>query len=888
MGAGFVLKAYDRASHVLRRVGSGFGRLRKTVHRASMGMNQSMANLGMGYAALHAGMGLVKLSKATADAAANFEYELTAVGQISRATSEELEQLHDTAIKAALGTKFSPDETIDGLKTLSAMGLKAAESVVVLEDVLNLATGSMGQLGVAGAADAVIGTVKAMGFEMGEATRVTNQLLKITQMTNYQARDFSVSMGRTASTARLYNQDIEDGLILMGLLRNMNIDASIASTSLRESWSRMAANQRSQQMIAEQGIDIFNKTDGSVRPLIDVMNDLALKFTKTGDAEKFLVGTLGFGKRGMAAFNAVAAAAYTVMVDGEKKTLKGADAINAMRYELSEAGDVLNEQQEASLRAALGVDKLSSVLTTSVKVAEKFRDALLETYEGQKQLVGGAWQTLQVVLGEDFAKAMQPVAKVLYEIISSVTLFLKSMSPEAKQMILKFAVALGVLAAAGGGLLILSGITNMLGGSLLGFVFSIGKLLLIGTPLLILLSGLGVGFTSLVKAMNIFKGEGMSVREIMEKVRLAASGMMSILSGEEFSEDLQKNLDKAENKGVVKFLKTFERWMERVKVFWKGLVAGFNQGVEMLSKSSAFAAFRKKLEGLIAIFTGPDAENSPKLLEEWANRGAEAGRYLARLGETAADMMGKLIEFGGSAAEFFRDISAQDIKDGITWMVDTFNTLGDVIQGIKTGLGSIYYFVKMVISAVLEAIGFLGGGLGWAVDSVWAKLFGSDKDEKDVQAYYARVLDPSNAFSWTTGAAGDLADVQMQMADRMAQKEDRQAEYARREREAQKLNQLTQRKRQIEEWTGASPEEWAKIRAAGGGGGDLAFGNASAEMQKKFLDELASVNKQLAKMSGTPISVSLDGEKVAEIIGRQPSMTGEDSLDDEAAVVASF
>jgi len=887
MGAGFVLQAWDKASHVLRRVGRNFGRLRSTVKKASMGMNNSMANTAMGYAALQAGLGLVKLSKTTADAAGKFQQSLAAVGQVARATSEELDMLHDAAIEAALGTKFSPDETIEGLQTLSAMGLKARESVEALNPVLELATGSLGQLGVAGAADAVVGTIKAMGYEIGQAADVTNKLLKITQMTNFQARDFSVSMGRVGSTAKLYKQSLEDALITMGLMRNMNIEATVASTSLREAWRRLAADQRAQQAVEAQGVEIFKEKDGSIRDMLGIMTQLVEKTQDLTDKERMRLTTIAFGVRGMAAFNAVANATYTVMKGNEKILLEGTDAINAMRYELSIAGETLDDQQKASLRAALGVKSLNDVLKTSVRVSEQFKDALLETYEGQKQLVSGAWQTLMVVIGEDFAKAMQPAAKALYELISSITLFIKSMSPQAKQMVLKFAVALGVLAAAGGGLLILSGITNMLGGSLLGFVFSIGKLLLIGAPLLVILSGLGVGFTSLAKAMNLFGKDGMDIKTIMEKVRLAASGMMSILSGEEFSDDLRANLDKAENKGIVKFLKSFSRWVDRVKVFWKGLVAGFNQGVEMLSKSSAFAAFRDKLEGIIRIFTGSDAENSPKVLEQWAERGAEAGRYLARLGETAADIAGKLIGFGKSFYEFIKDIEADDIRDAIMGIVDAFNTIGTVIQGVKTGIGTLYYFVKMVISAILEALTFLANGLGYGVDSIWAKLFGSKQDEKKVQDYYKRILDPSKAFEWTSGAAGDLADLQMQMADKMQQNEDRDAQYARRERQAKELNRLTKRKRQIEEWVGATPEQWAAMTKGTGAEGNIPFSAASKEMQAQFMNELAGINKRLEKMAGTPINVSLDGEKLAQIVGRQPSMTGEDSLE-EVAVAPGF
>ncbi len=880
MGAGFVLRAYDKATPVIRRVARGFRWLRGQAGRMAGGMNSAMGATATGFMALRAGLGMLKLSKTAADAASKFQQSLAAVGQISRATASELKDLHGAAIEAALGTKFSPDQTIDGLQTLAAMGLKAAQSIEVLNPVLNLATGSLGQLGVAGAANAVVGTLKALKKPMSEATHVTNQLLKITQMTNFQAKDFAVSMGRVGSTAKLYGQSLEDSLITMGLMRNMNIEATVASTSLREAWRRLASDQRAQQAVEKHGVKVFREKDGSIKDMLGLMSELVVKTQDLDDKERMRLTTIAFGVRGMAAYNSVANASYTVMKNGEKINLEGITAINAMRYELSMAGETLSDVQKESLRAALGVKDLSKVLSSSVGVAKDFRDALLETYEGQKQLVGGAWQTLMVVIGEDFAKAMQPAAKALYEVIGAIARFIKTMSPQAKAIVFKFVVALGGLIALGGGLLLLSGAMSMLGGSLIGFVFSIGKLLVIGAPLLMLLSGLGVGFGSLFKAMGKVGDEGMDLETILTRVRLAVSGAFSILTGEEFSKDLQKNLEAAENKGVVSFLKKFQRWVDRFKMFWAGMKKGFEAGVAALSSSSAFKQFKDKLEGIISIFTGPDAENSPELLQEWADKGAQAGLKLARLGETAADMMGKLIEFGTAFANWMGDISADDVKATIDGFVDGFRTISTVIAGIGTTFSNIYNSIKLVISAIVEGLGFVGTGLASGADTLYARIFGSDEDLAKTKKYYDDLLDTDKSFSWTKSAMGQLVENNDDWQARMN-------EGARRDVESstyQKGLNLGRRKIAIEQWVNASPEAWAKATKGTADEGNLSFGEAPAAMQKKFLDELASLNKQIASFAKKPTVIKMDGQKVAEILGDQPSATGEDSLDDVAAV----
>lgn len=881
MGAGFVLKAYDSATPVIRRVGRSFGWLRRSVGKSMGGMNSAMSSTATGFMALHAGLGMVKLAKAAGDAASHFEQNLAAVGQISRATAKELLQLRSAAIEAALGTKFSPDEAVEGLKTLAAQGLRAEEAIQVLLPTLDLATGSMGQLGVAGAADAVVGSIKAMGFEMSEAGRVTNQLLKITQMTNFQTKDFSVAMGRTASTARLYGQSFEDSLITVGLIRNMNIEATVASTSLREAWRRLASDENAQQAVQKHGIKIFDDRTGKIRDMLGIMTELSLKTQKLNDKERMRLSTIAFGVRGMAAYNAVANATYAVMVNGEKVNLRGMNAINAMRFELSANGEVLNDNQEQLLKTALGVKELKEVLSTSTGVARQFRDALLDTYEGQKQLIGGAWQTLLVVIGEDFSKAMKPAAHALYELLSAITLFVKSMSPEAKQTVFKFVVALGALLALSGGMMLVSGLFSMMGGSILGFVFSIGKLVLIGVPLIMLLSGLGVGFGALFKAWKGFGKEGMDLETIMTKVRLAVSGMMSILTGEAFSGDLQKNLDKADNQGIAKFLVKFQRWVERLKTFWTGLKAGFEAGVASLTESSAFKRLQDKIQSIIAIFTGPDAENSPELLEEWKKKGIDAGVSLTRLGETAAGMIEKLIELGGTFANFVMSLDADDIKGTIDSFVEGFRTLGNVLNVISTALAAIYYTLKMVISGFIEFFGALGMGVEKGANTIFTKLFGTPEEMDKVNEYYKKTA--GDAFSWTKGAKEDLTRVRNERLEYVREREADDAEFADREKRRLQISGLEDRKKSIENWTNLSAAEFHKDPKRAG---QKAFSEAGPAMQQQYLNELSAITKQLDALTKKPVIVNMDGQKVAEIVGQQPSMTGEDSLDDAAGVGA--
>ncbi|MEN6369238.1 MAG: phage tail tape measure protein, partial [Thermotogota bacterium] len=604
MGAGFILRAYDAATPVVKKVGAAFGWLQKGVKKLNLGgaMSSSLGTSAMGYAALNVGTQMLELMKTAADAGGAFEQRMIGVQQIAGATGEELVAMKDMAIDAALATAFTPLKVAEAYEVLSSMGLRAQEQMDALIPSLQLATGSMGNLGIAGAAQAVVGSIKSMNFSLKESARVTDQLLKIEQLTNFSTKDFELVLGRTASAAKMYGQSWEDALISIGLIRNLNIDAEVASTSLREAWRLMASDESAQQAIQQRGVDIFDKQTGKMRDALSIILDLTEKTAKLNDRERMRMLTIAFGVRGISTYNAVQNASFTAMKNGEPIILSGANAINAMRYELSQNGDTLTKNQEAALKLALGVENLSDVLRTSKGVAKVYQSALLDTYAGQKQLIDSGFNTFLTVLGEDFAKAMKPWTIMLHEAIVGVTDFIRSLSPEARQMILKFVVSIGAIITLAGGLMLVSGVLNMLGGSVLGFVFSIGKLVLIGIPILMLLSGLGIGIKSLSGAFGIGGKSGLSFEKVLHNVQLALSGMMSILSGEGFSDSLKKEFEKAENQGVVAFLGKFENWLERIKSFWKGIKTGFGDGVKELSESSAFKRLQDKISGLINIF----------------------------------------------------------------------------------------------------------------------------------------------------------------------------------------------------------------------------------------------------------------------------------------------
>jgi len=195
LGLGFVFTARDLASAKMQRLEHRFTSLDERVTGGTNRMTTAFRQLGIGLAVFTAGAAAVAGALSLANAAGRFEQGLAAIGAVTRATTRQLQMLREAAIQAGIETQFSPTEAIEGLTSLATAGQTAEQATRTLIPVLDLAAGSLGQLGVAQAAEAVVGTLNAYGLTADRAAGVTDKLLRITQLT-------TTAFARRAKTGR--------------------------------------------------------------------------------------------------------------------------------------------------------------------------------------------------------------------------------------------------------------------------------------------------------------------------------------------------------------------------------------------------------------------------------------------------------------------------------------------------------------------------------------------------------------------------------------------------------------------------------------------------------------------------------------------------------------
>ena len=432
--------------------------------------------------------------KKLADANGRFEQGLAAVGAVTKATTSEMQALKDAAIQAGIATQFSPVEAVNGLNALATAGQTAGQAIKTLIPVLDLAAGSLGQLGTGEAAMAVVGTLNSYTMSADKATEVTDKLLRITQLTNFQTRDFSAGLAKASAKTAVYGQSLDDTLIAMGLLRNANIDASSASTAYSMAVQRVATDTAALNTLNEMGASLYDEQTGKVRSFLDLVTELKPKLDKLSDATRNKALKDMFGARSIAAYTAIAGASVTVTENGEKVTLKGADAIARLRQNMADAGGT----------------------------AAGFKKSLLDTFEGQKTLLAGSLETLAVISGEEFANAFRPFVENAIEGINRLIKVIKSMTSEQKKEIvqaaLQFMKYAAAIAAAG------VAITTILGPmtKLIAFMTTLSGLIktIAAGNFATTIAGYGGAFSNLIPRLA-------TVVRLMGGIKLAAAGAVA-------------------------------------------------------------------------------------------------------------------------------------------------------------------------------------------------------------------------------------------------------------------------------------------------------------------------------------------------------------------------
>lgn len=547
-GLGFLFTAKDLTGSTFRQVSSRLMGIKSVSEKSMSATRLAFGVAAGGAAALATGVGLVKGAIKAANLSGEFTQTLAAVGQITRASTEDLAALKEEVYATGLATKFTPAQIAGATKSLSELGMTANQSGESIRTVALLA--SAGMIDIDRAGRAVVGTLNAFHLSADQAANVGDKLARITQISAFQARDFHAGLSRAAVVASGYGQSLDDLLGTLGALRDSNLKANVASTGVREMMTQMYASAKVQKELKAIGVNVYDETTKQRRGMIDIMQELADATQNMTDKQKDNLLKPLLGKRGSQAFIAAGNAQKEVVQNGTKTILKGVDAIRYMVSETKKAAGTLEEQNEA----------------------------VMNTFKGQKEIFEGVWATALTKLGEAFEKIFKPFIKLASFIVTNFANAWGSLG-ESVQM----GVAAFTLASAAG--LILTGVlTSMIAVAALGFAaFSAigGPLIVVGVAAATLAGILGTVVMAMgalgLAAEDNRAGMGTFFRGILADAKLAFDGLKQYFEKGYIEGDTAKALGLDENKGVLRFVQRTIEALRRIKHFFYGLKDGINE-----------------------------------------------------------------------------------------------------------------------------------------------------------------------------------------------------------------------------------------------------------------------------------------------------------------------
>ncbi len=534
---GYVFFGVNSVSPIIKKINTELRHLQTTSKTTSQVTKMLFGTATAGAAAYFAGLKALRGAMNWADVSGKFSQQLAQTGQILTATEAQVESLRKAAINVGLDTSFSPQQAMDGLRTLGELGFNAADAIKLLRPATDLAVA--GQISMDSASNALSGSLRAFSMNTTQAASVVNKLIYTTQHSALQARDFQQAIGKGGATMAQFGQSFDDTLIAMSTLKDAFIDTSSASTAMRESARRMFGMDSVKNKLRELKVEILD-VNGNYRSMIDIAFDVKEKIAGMDKGKAgSLVATI-FGARGMAQLHAL--------------TLKGRGYIEEMRKGLS--GDLS-------------------------QVSKDFIDKTLDSYEGQKTILKGAYETLKVVVGDAFAATFKPIVKSLSMGISGVARLIESLPPS-------FKVAVGASIALAAGITTLAGATFLLIGAL-------GGALVISTMFatqMIIATGIigGIGVAAGLAAaglMGLFAHSqseagksSKSFKQLWEDVMLVADGVSQALSGDHGIRGKTLGaLMKKENSQLLVYVTNIVRWADRAEKFLSGVWQGFKEGM---------------------------------------------------------------------------------------------------------------------------------------------------------------------------------------------------------------------------------------------------------------------------------------------------------------------
>lgn len=395
-----------RSAEQERRMAAAKGSYQKTMDVRNKMAGTGAAAMATGGAALYAGKKFM---------APGYEFE-TGMSKVQALTrldknSEEYKALREQARQLGATTAFTANEVAQGQSFYAMAGFKPEQIQNAMKGTLSMSLA--GDIDLATTAD--IGSNILTGFKLNsdEMNRVSDTLVATFTRSNTNLNMLGDTMKYVAPVASGLGVDLETAAVAAGKLGDAGIQGSMAGTSLRSILGRLAEPPK-QAADALEELNIKTRdAKGNLRGLPEILADLDKKTKKMGTAQRA----------------------------GYFKHIAGEEAFSALSVLTDQAGSGELQKMIAEVKAAKGE-------------AQKVADTMTDNLDGDLKNLTSAWEDVGIQIFGGVDSPLRDIAKSITDIISKVGDWAKR-NPELANTLTKIALALGVILAVGGAIVLM-------------------------------------------------------------------------------------------------------------------------------------------------------------------------------------------------------------------------------------------------------------------------------------------------------------------------------------------------------------------------------------------------------------------------------------------------
>ena len=480
------------------------------------GKIETVGNKMMPVSAAAAGL-TAGIIKTTAD----FDASMSKVAAVSGAAGEDFDKLRAKAREMGATTKFTASDAADAMNYMAMAGWKTEQMLDGVSGIMNLAAASGEEL--ATTSDIVTDALTAFGMTAEESSRFADILAAASSNANTNVSMMGESFKYVAPVAGSLGYSAEDVSIALGLMANSGIKASMAGTSLRNMFQRMAKPTKESAMAMDRlGLSLYDD-EGKMYSFREIMNQLRGSMSninvsiedyeaaldnldaqleagnikqKQYDKELEELNLQTFGAEG-------AEKARAAAMLGGARAMSGLLAIaNATEEDYNKLTAAVDNSSQAFAKTKDGIVPLNEAMASGAEILETYEGSaaamaatMQDNASGQMEILKSQLQELAISLGDTLMPTIRGIISHLQAFMDK----LNGMDEGTKNMIMN---ALLIAAALGPVLIVVGKLTSATGAVMSAIPQIAAALGGLSAPILAIVAVIGVLVAAFIHLWN--------------------------------------------------------------------------------------------------------------------------------------------------------------------------------------------------------------------------------------------------------------------------------------------------------------------------------------------------------------------------------------------------